>query len=306
MEGDGDHAYGVRCLPVRRSEFLSREDGAELAEMGAAARGAGPRLAGRFAHPARSRHQRRAQGKAGGAARRRPPRAARARVGYTGLVVRGNSVEVRIREGSDFDQAVDKLRELSQPLGGILGSRPASAVSMSRPRPAGLVRLTVTEPAIVERIRQSVEQSIQIIERRVNELGTVEPLIQRQGADRILVQVPGLQDPTRLKELLGKTAKLEFRMVDVTMPAGSGAAGPRAAGLRNPDAAPRRRKRPIPDREARAGVGRRPDRRPAGLRPAHQRADRHFRFNTSGARKFAQVDAGECRQAVRHHARQSR
>ena len=45
-----------------------------------------------------------------------------ARVGYTGLVVRGNSVEVRIREGSNFDQAVEKLRELSQPLGGILGS----------------------------------------------------------------------------------------------------------------------------------------------------------------------------------------
>ena len=80
----------------------------------------------------------------------------------------------------------------------------------------GLFRLTVTEPALVERIRQSVEQSIQIIERRVNELGTVEPSIQRQGVDRVLVQVPGLQDPQRLKELLGKTAKLTFRMVDMT------------------------------------------------------------------------------------------
>ena len=78
----------------------------------------------------------------------------------------------------------------------------------------GVIRLTPTEPAIVERIRQSVEQSIQIVERRVNELGTVEPSIQRQGVDRILVQVPGLQDPSRLKELLGKTAKLTFRMVD--------------------------------------------------------------------------------------------
>lgn len=73
--------------------------------------------------------------------------------------------------------------------------------------------------AITERVRQSVEQSIQIVERRINELGTVEPLIQRQGIDRILVQVPGLQDPTRLKELLGKTAKLDFRMVDSTVPA---------------------------------------------------------------------------------------
>src|SRR5215471_19500072 len=142
-----------------------------------------------------------------------------ARVGYTGLVVRGNSVEVRIREGSNFDQAVEKLRELSQPLGGILGSTTGQRSLDVTTEAGSLVRLTLTEPAIVERIRQSVEQSIQIIERRVNELGTVEPLIQRQGLDRILVQVPGLQDPQRLKELLGKTAKLDFRMVDQSMSA---------------------------------------------------------------------------------------
>ena len=54
--------------------------------------------------------------------------------------------------------------------------------------------------------------------RRVDALGTTEPTIQRQGDDRILVQVPGLQDPTQLKDLLGKTAKLEFRMVDPPVP----------------------------------------------------------------------------------------
>ena len=148
-----------------------------------------------------------------------------ARVGYTGLVVRGNSVEVRIREGSNFDQArrrncancPSRLAEFCSGTG---------QTSLDITTEAGsLVRLTVTEPALVERVRQSVEQSIQIIERRVNELGTVEPLIQRQGTDRILVQVPGLQDPTRLKELLGKTAKLDFRMVDVSMPAEQAAQG---------------------------------------------------------------------------------
>jgi preprotein translocase subunit SecD len=77
----------------------------------------------------------------------------------------------------------------------------------------------VTEPAIAERIRHAVDQSIQIVERRVNELGTVEPLIQRQGADRILVQVPGLGDPQRLIDLVGKTAKLTFRMVDTSVSA---------------------------------------------------------------------------------------
>src|SRR5882762_6665175 len=141
-----------------------------------------------------------------------------ARVALQGIpVIRGNSVEVRIRE-SDLQQGLTKLRELSQPLGGILsatGQRSIDIVNVG----GGLITLTLTEPAIVERVRQAVEQSIQIVERRVNELGTVEPLIQRQGVDRILVQVPGLQDPQRLKEILGKTAKLDFRMVDQSMSA---------------------------------------------------------------------------------------
>ncbi|MBI1204410.1 MAG: protein translocase subunit SecD [Rhodopseudomonas sp.] len=135
-----------------------------------------------------------------------------ARIGYVGLVVRGNSVEVRIREDARLEQALTKLRELSVPLGGILGGTGQRSLDITSD--GNLIRLTVGPDAILERVRQSVEQSIQIIERRVNELGTVEPLIQRQGTDRILVQVPGLQDPTRLKELLGKTAKLDFRMVD--------------------------------------------------------------------------------------------
>ncbi|HXU56963.1 MAG TPA: protein translocase subunit SecD, partial [Casimicrobiaceae bacterium] len=140
-----------------------------------------------------------------------------ARVGYTGLVVRGNSVEVRVREANQVETALAKLRELSQPLGGFLGTTGQRTLDVGND--GNLIRLTVTDPAIVERVRQAVEQSIQIIERRINELGTVEPLIQRQGTDRILVQVPGLQDPTRLKELLGKTAKLDFRMVDVNVTA---------------------------------------------------------------------------------------
>jgi preprotein translocase subunit SecD len=140
------------------------------------------------------------------------------RIGYTGLAVRANAVEVRLREGTDPQQALTKLRELSQPLTGMLAATGQRSLDVTDAG-SGLIRLTPTEPAIVERIRQAVEQSIQIIERRVNELGTVEPLIQRQGVDRILVQVPGLQDPTRLKELLGKTAKLDFRLVDMSLSA---------------------------------------------------------------------------------------
>ena len=61
-----------------------------------------------------------------------------------------------------------------------------------------------------------LEQSIQIVNRRVNETGTREPIIQRQGDSRIVLQVPGLQDPERLKALLGKTAKMTFHLVDMS------------------------------------------------------------------------------------------
>jgi preprotein translocase subunit SecD len=136
------------------------------------------------------------------------------RLGSPGAAtIRGNTVEFRVREGVDPQLALTKLRELSTPLGGILSGAGQRSVDVTDAG-NGVIRLTPTEPAIIERIRQSVEQSIQIVERRVNELGTVEPSIQRQGLDRILVQVPGLQDPSRLKELLGKTAKLTFRLVD--------------------------------------------------------------------------------------------
>ncbi|SHH35606.1 protein translocase subunit SecD [Bradyrhizobium erythrophlei] len=138
-----------------------------------------------------------------------------AKIGYTGLAARPDSVEVHVKD-TDLQNALAKLRDLSQPLGGLLGSNGQRSLEVSDAG-GGLIRLSVPQAAINDRIRQTIEQSIQIVERRVNELGTVEPLIQRQGTDRILVQVPGLQDPTQLKAILGKTAKMEFRMVDTTV-----------------------------------------------------------------------------------------
>src|SRR6202012_4919433 len=139
-----------------------------------------------------------------------------AKIGYTGLASKGDSVEVRITKDTELQPALTKLRELSQPMGGLLGSNGQRSLEVSDAG-GGIIRLTVTQASITDRIRQTIEQSIQIVERRVNELGTVEPLIQRQGQDRILVQVPGLQDPTRLKKLIGETAKMDFRMVDSTV-----------------------------------------------------------------------------------------
>ncbi len=138
-----------------------------------------------------------------------------ARIPFTGRAVHGNGVDVRITRDSDVPAALEKLRELSQPLSGILGSSGQRSIDITGN--AGVITLAPSDAAITERIRQAVDQSIQIVERRVNELGLVEPTIQREGVARILVQVPGLQDPSRLKEILGKTAKLDFRMVDQTM-----------------------------------------------------------------------------------------
>ncbi|MBV8745949.1 MAG: protein translocase subunit SecD, partial [Xanthobacteraceae bacterium] len=137
-----------------------------------------------------------------------------AKIGYTGLAIRGDSVEVRIREGSDFQTAYSKLRELSTPVGGALGGSRSLDVSDAG---GGLIRLTVTPEAMTDRLRQVLEQTVPIIEKRVNELGLVEPTIQREGGDRVLVQVPGLGDPEALLRILGKTAKMDFRLVDVSM-----------------------------------------------------------------------------------------
>jgi SecD/SecF fusion protein len=141
-----------------------------------------------------------------------------AKIGYTGLSGTGRSVQVRIREANDVDGAKTALEALVQPLStGVFGSGTISEFSLDEPEP-GLLRYTMTEEGLDYRVSSAVTQSIEVVGRRVNELGTTEPVIQRQGSDRILVQVPGLQDPQRLKDILGQTAKLTFQMVDQTMP----------------------------------------------------------------------------------------
>jgi preprotein translocase subunit SecD len=210
-----------------------------------------------------------------------------ARIPYTGLSAKGDAVEVRISKPEELPTALSKLRELSQPLGGLLGSNGQRSLEVSDAG-GGLIRLTVPPAAIAERIRQSVDQSIQIVERRVNELGTVEPLIQRQGSDRILVQVPGLQDPTRLKELLGKTAKLDFRMVDGSVSPEQATQGnvPADSDLLMSASAP---KQPyVIKKQILVSGGDLTDAQP-GFDQRTGEPIVSFRFNTNGARKFARA-----------------
>lgn len=141
-----------------------------------------------------------------------------ARVGYTGLTGSGRIVQVRIRDASQVEAAKEALKTLTQPVSsGMFGGGSVTEMSMDEPEP-GLLRLTITDEGVRYRSSTALNQSIEVVGRRVNELGTTEPIVQRQGDDRILVQVPGLQDPQRLKDILGQTAKLTFQMVDQTMP----------------------------------------------------------------------------------------
>src|ERR1700735_370024 len=211
-----------------------------------------------------------------------------ARIGFTGgITVRNDAVEARISKDTDLPVALSKLRDLSQPLGGLLGSNGQRSLEVTDAG-NGTMRLTVPQAAITDRIRQAIEQSIQIVERRVNELGTVEPLIQRQGTDRILVQVPGLGDPSRLIAILGQTAKMDFRMVDSTI-------SPEQAisGQLPPDSELLPSTEPghppyVVKKQILVSGGELTDAQP-GFDQRSNEPIVSFRFNTSGSRKFAQA-----------------
>ncbi|MGO9132923.1 MAG: protein translocase subunit SecD [Methylovirgula sp.] len=131
--------------------------------------------------------------------------------GGIGILPRG--VQVRITDPADAKRIMPKLQQLEAPLGtAVLGAGGVPSLDV-KDMGNNTIQLLVTEAAINDKVRRAVDQSIEVLRRRVDALGTTEPNIQRQGNDRILVEVPGLQNPDRLKQILGTTAKLEFRLV---------------------------------------------------------------------------------------------
>jgi len=124
----------------------------------------------------------------------------KARIPYKGLGVTGNGTTVTIKDPAKVEEA----RKLLVALG-----------ETTRVQTDGnKITMTMSEREIRDRTTAAVQQSIEIVRRRVDETGTREPTIQRQGDDRILVQLPGVEDPERIKRLLGKTAKMTFHLVD--------------------------------------------------------------------------------------------
>ena len=136
------------------------------------------------------------------------------RVGVVGgIAMQARGVQFRLANPGELPKALPKIRTLGQSSGAaLLGAAGAPGVEVNSTE-NGVVQVTVTEAGVQEKVRRAVDQSIEVLRRRIDGSGMKEPTIQRQGADRILVQVPGLQDPQQLKDLLGTTAKLEFRLV---------------------------------------------------------------------------------------------
>ena len=117
--------------------------------------------------------------------------------------VSGNEIIVRVRNLDDLEIAEDLIREADIDL--LIIDNQADRT----------LRISMTETQIRARQDFAIEQNITTLRNRVNQLGVAEPLVQRQGLDRIVVQLPGVQDPNRLDDILTATATLEFRLVDI-------------------------------------------------------------------------------------------
>jgi len=124
------------------------------------------------------------------------------RIRYSAVRVDDTAVEVELRNDEAYQQAAQYLDNRYQ--GYVLVEDEENRT----------LRLEMSEQKIVETRDYAVDQNITIMRNRVNELGVAEPVIQRQGSNRIVVELPGVQDTARAKEILGATATLEFRMVD--------------------------------------------------------------------------------------------
>jgi preprotein translocase subunit SecD len=126
------------------------------------------------------------------------------RIPYAGITAEGQGVAVRFRERSARDKGLEEI------------SRTLPDLELKTVDDAAEYRIiAVLKPEAVRKTQEfALQQNITTLRNRVNELGVAEPIIQQQGADRVVVQLPGVQDTAKAKDILGRTATLEVRMVD--------------------------------------------------------------------------------------------
>ena len=131
------------------------------------------------------------------------------RVAIGDISTRGGRLSFMVRDAAQVDAARQRLLPMTNGVG-MTGQRDWDIAVVDGSR----FVLTPTSAGITQAIDTAMGDATEVVRRRIDELGTREPTIVRQGASRIVVQVPGLQNPQALKDLLGKTAKLEFKLVD--------------------------------------------------------------------------------------------
>ncbi|HKD48717.1 MAG TPA: hypothetical protein VKB67_13605, partial [Rhizomicrobium sp.] len=139
----------------------------------------------------------------------------KAHIGYTDLGARGDTITVKVTDADRYDEAKSLITGLNPSVSNSVLSAGTKQFDMAAPG-NGVITLRMSDAYKTQTRQQILEQSIEVVRRRIDAMGTKEPTIERQGEDRILVQVPGLQDPDRLKTILGKTAKMTFQLVDET------------------------------------------------------------------------------------------
>jgi len=183
-------------------------------------------------------------------------------------------VLMNLRDPAEHDRVMEALR-------GIPSSVPNEFTVDDVP---GGVAITLEQAALEVRARNAVEQSIEIVRRRIDETGVLDPQITRQGDNRIVIQLPGIEDPGRVKALLGKTAKMTFRMVDESVAPG----GPAPAGSENLPMQKDPNEKLAIHKHVEVDGADLTDAR-AGTNPQTGEWVVNFTFNSLGARRFADV-----------------
>jgi preprotein translocase subunit SecD len=140
-------------------------------------------------------------------------RAAEPRIAVGDVSSAGGRLSFTVRDTAQIDAAREQILPLTTGAG-LTGQRDWTIEVLDESR----FVLTPTQEGLEQAVTQAMDSATEVVRKRIDALGTREPTIIRQGDSRIVVQVPGLQDPAALKALLGQTAKLEFKLVDTTAP----------------------------------------------------------------------------------------
>ena len=216
-----------------------------------------------------------------------------ANIGYTGLAVQNDAIVFKIRQPERIEDARLALAKID----------PDLTVTIA---PDGSGTVGFSAVATDTRRRQAVDQSIEIIRRRIDETGIKEPTIEREAEDRILVQLPGVDDPEHVKDAVGPHRKADLPAGRHRRVARRSARRPSAAGRRD-FAGGREQCRARGTQRlcrAQAGDGRRRHAGRCSADLSEQRAGRQLPLRRRGCAAIWRCDARECRQAVCDRARQ--